>query len=434
MESTPPQATSSSEGPPSSLESPVSEPERPAGFVDVLRSRMFRALYVAETQSVLGDQLARVALAVLVFERTHSTSETALAYALTFLPALVGGALLPGLADRFPQRTVMVGTDIVRAALLAAMAVSGLPIGALFVLLVLAVLLGPTFTAAEVSLIAAGFDPERFRVATALRMMTNQLAQVAGFALGGAVVALLSPQWALRVDACSFALSALVVARGVRRDAVADRRRASGPARAALGVVAVLRELRADRHLRALVGLTWLAGFFVVPEGLAAPYSAAIGGGTGSVGILMTAIPAGSVAGAYIVLRRVPACRRPGLVSVLAGLTGLPLVACWAEPSVPVSFALWALSGIFAAYLLDVMTAVVQLTPADRRARMVGLVGAGLIGVQGLGVVAFGVAADHIGAGAAIAVAGGAGTALAVPLAFAIRRSRAADVPSPGVA
>ncbi len=433
MESTPPQATSSSEDPPSS---PDPAAQHQARFADVLRSRMFRALYLAETQSVLGDQLARVALAVLVFERTRSTSETALTYALTFLPALVGGALLSGLADRFPQRTVMVCSDIARAALLAGMAVSGLPTGGLFVLLVLAVLLGPTFTAAEVSLIAAGFDAERFRVATALRLMTNQLAQVAGFALGGAVVTLLSPQWALRVDACSFALSALVVARGVGRDAggAADRRSPAGPARAALGVAAVLRELRADRHLRALVGLTWLAGFFVVPEGLAAPYTAAIGGGPGSVGILMTAIPAGSVAGAYVVLRRVPAHHRSAVVALMAVLTGLPLIACWAEPTVPVSLALWVLSGIFAAYLLDVMTSVVQLTPADRRARMVGLVGAGLIGMQGLGVVGFGVAADHIGAGAAIAAAGAAGTALAVPLAVAIRRSRTADASFPDVA
>jgi hypothetical protein len=44
-----------------------------------------------------------VALAVLVFERTGSPGQTALTYALTFLPAVLAGPLLPGLADR-PQR------------------------------------------------------------------------------------------------------------------------------------------------------------------------------------------------------------------------------------------------------------------------------------------------------------------------------------------
>jgi predicted MFS family arabinose efflux permease len=409
--------------------------ERAPSFADVLRSRLFLSLYVAETQSVLGDQLARVALSILVFERTHSTTQTAIAYALTFLPALVGGALLSGLADRSPQWAVMVGTDLARAGLLAVMAISDLPIVVLFLLLTVVVLLGPAFTAAEVSLLAAAFTPERFRTATGLRMMTNQLAQVAGFALGGAIVTLLDPQWALRVDACSFALSALLIAqssrvRPARESAPADSRQPGS----ILGIATVLHWLRHDRQLRALVGLTWLAGFFVVPEGLAAPYAAAINTSTASIGILMAAIPAGSVTGAYIVLRRVRPVARPKLIRYMAVLTGLPLLASGAEPAMPISFALWVLSGLFAAYLLDVMTSVVQLTPEDRRGRMVGLVGAGLVGIQGVGLVTFGVVADHIGAGAAIALAGGIGAALAVPLALAARRSEVMDTASTDVA
>ena len=49
-----------------------------------------------------------MALSVLVFERTSSAILTALTYALTFLPALVGGALLSSLADQLPRRQVMV--------------------------------------------------------------------------------------------------------------------------------------------------------------------------------------------------------------------------------------------------------------------------------------------------------------------------------------
>src|SRR4051794_9572143 len=79
----------------------------------------FRALWLAELLSVAGDQLARVALAVLVFGRTGSASWSALTYALTFLPALFGGVLLGGLADRFPRRRVMVVADLARAWLVA---------------------------------------------------------------------------------------------------------------------------------------------------------------------------------------------------------------------------------------------------------------------------------------------------------------------------
>jgi MFS family permease len=405
--------------------------EGPVRFIDVLRSRVFLVLYVAETQSVIGDQLARVALTVLVFQRTHSTSETALTYALTFLPAIAGGALLSGLGDRFPQRTVLVCCDVARAALLAAMAVHGLPIGVLFALLTLVVFLGPAFTAAEVSLVAAVLDSERYRVATGLRMITNQLAQVAGFAVGGVIVSLLSSQWALRIDACSFALSALVIAWGTRTASARASQARKGPATPKIGLGAIVRVLRADRRLRANVGLAWLAGFFIVPEGLAAPYAEAIGGTTASVGILLTAIPAGSVVGAYIVLRRVRPVRRARVVGIMAVLTGLPLLGCAANPNLLASLVLWCLSGVFAAYLLDVVTSIVQLTPPDRRSRVVGLVGAGLIGVQGIGLIVFGITAAHIGAGPAIAMAGGIGAVLAAPLAVALRRAEVTDLQIP---
>lgn len=67
----------------------------PVGFAGVLRQREFGLLWLADVQSLLGDQLARVALAVLVYERTRSGFAAAAVYALTFLPALIG-SLLPG--------------------------------------------------------------------------------------------------------------------------------------------------------------------------------------------------------------------------------------------------------------------------------------------------------------------------------------------------
>lgn len=102
------------------------------GITAPLRVREFRALWFAELLSVAGDQLARVALAVLVFDRTSSAALTALTYALTFVPSILGGFLLSGLADRFPRRAVLVVTDCVRAGLALLMAVPGLPLPVLW--------------------------------------------------------------------------------------------------------------------------------------------------------------------------------------------------------------------------------------------------------------------------------------------------------------
>src|SRR2546423_7006657 len=98
------------------------------GFAAALRGAEFRALWLAEALSVFGDQVARVALALLVYAQTDSAALTALTYALTFVPAVLGGFLLSGLADRYPRRSVIVVTDVLRAGLAAAMAIPGMPL------------------------------------------------------------------------------------------------------------------------------------------------------------------------------------------------------------------------------------------------------------------------------------------------------------------
>src|SRR5581483_10715606 len=67
-----------------------------ATFGQVFAVGEFRALWLALILSVAGDQLARVAMTVLVYQRTRSPLLTALTYAMTFLPWVVGGIALSG--------------------------------------------------------------------------------------------------------------------------------------------------------------------------------------------------------------------------------------------------------------------------------------------------------------------------------------------------
>jgi len=62
-------------------------------FREVFGVAEFRALWFAELFSIAGDQLARVALSVMVFRDTGSAALTGLTFALTFLPSLLGGIL-----------------------------------------------------------------------------------------------------------------------------------------------------------------------------------------------------------------------------------------------------------------------------------------------------------------------------------------------------
>ncbi|PZS20175.1 MAG: MFS transporter [Pseudonocardiales bacterium] len=388
-------------------------------FGAVLRVVEFRALWVAEAQSMAGDQLARVALSVMVFDRTGSPSLTALVYALTFLPAIVGGALLSGLADRIPRRSLMIACDLIRAVLVGGMALPGTPLPVVCCLLVVTVLAGRPFTAAQVALLPDILAGESYVVGTGLRMITDQCAQLAGFAGGGIAIAVIGAQGGLAADAVTFAVSALIIRLFVRRRPKSVQ---TGTA-AVRGLGTVWLQMRAataivltSPRLRALVGLGLLAGLHVVPEGVAAPYAADLGGGPVAIGLLMAALPAGTALGAVLIVR-FTVRRRLRLIGPLALAAALPMIACAARPDLPVSIVLWFLTGMCSAYQLQAAASFVRAVPDAHRGQTVGLVGSALIATQGLGIVIFGVAAQHFSAASAIALAGGLALALAALLA-----------------
>jgi hypothetical protein len=404
-------------------------------FGAVLRVSEFRALWLAQAQSLIGDQLARVALAVLVFDRTGSASLTAAVYALTFAPAVLGGIVLAGLADRLPRRTLMISCDVVRAVLLVMMAMRGVSLWALCVLLVVAVLVGQPFNAAEAALIPDLLAGDAYVVGSSLRMITSQLAQLIGFAVGGVVIAAIGARAGLIVDAVSFAVSALIVAVWVRhRPAPLPPPGGPGSASRSWGgqIADGARLVFGDPRLRALVGLGWLAAFHIVPEGLAPPYAASLGGGPVAVGMLMAAPPTGCALGALVLVRFAPATRRR-MIGALAVATALPMIACLEHPGLLASIALWGLAGVFSAYQVPAAAAFIGALPAAGRGQAIGLVSSGLIAIQGLGVLTFGGVATAINPAAAIAVAGLAAGVVAVPLAVVWSRSGRRPRPVPVV-
>ena len=404
-------------------------------FRSVLAVADFRWLWAGEALSQAGDQLARVALAVLVYQRTSSPALTALSYALTFVPTLVGGALLGWVADRVARRSVMVVCDLSRALLVGVMAIPAMPLAVLYVLLVGVTLLGGPFRAAQQALLPDVLAGELYVSGLALRGMTIQAAQLAGFACGGVLVAALTPYWALFVDAATFVASALLVRFGVRHPAAVSpptpRASMTGRRLSAGGsVVAGLRVVLGDPAVRALAVLSWLAGFYVVPEGLAAPYAAAIGTGTVGVGLLMAADPAGSVVGAFVLARWIPERLRARLLGLLAVLAGLPLLVCAVQPGLLVSLAALAISGALAqAYQTQDTASLARAVPSAGRAQVMGIVVSGLVTVQGVGVLVAGVLADLIGTPLTIGLAGIGGIAVAVPAALAWHRALRRSAP-----
>jgi hypothetical protein len=294
---------------------------------------------------------------------------------------------------------------------------------------------GP-FKAAQQALLPDVLEGEAYLTGMALRNLTSQSAQLVAFGGGGILVAAVNPTTGLAIDACTFVVSALLIRFGVQaRPAAVSAEEARGAAtgwRAFLaGTTTGARLVWRDPALRTLVALNWLAGFYVVPEALAAPYANALGLGTGAaVGWLMAADPLGSVIGAWIFGRRWISeevqVRGLGVLGILAGIP-LVLSALW--PGLVTGMVFFALSGLLATgYNIQGTVNFVRRLPNSQRAQGSGLNSAGLITVQGLGALAAGLLADAIGPAHAIAVAGGAGALVAVPIALSWNRARNSSV------
>ena len=402
--------------------SPAAAPER-ARVGTVWACREYQGLWAAQAVTLLGDQIARVALALLVFDRTRSATASAAAYAVTLLPAVLGGPLLAGIADRHPRRAVMIRCDVACAALTAAVAVPGMPLPVLFGLIFVVSLLDAPFGAARSSLVRDVFpgDDDRYAVATTIGGITLRASQILGFTLGGVLVAVVGVRPALLADAVTFGISAVIVRATVTARPTAIHDREPGH-----HLLADLRDgarlVFGEPRLRLLTVYAWLAAFHVVPVGLAVPVAAHHAGGPIAAGILLAAPAAGTAAGMIALTVGIrDRKRRAGLIGPLAVLAAAPLIGCATDPPLPVTAVLWAVAGAGTAYQLVANVAFVSAVPDEHRGQAFGLVVAGLLAGQGAAMIAAGAVADAVNPSVVVAAAGVAGTLAALALLPASR-------------
>ena len=392
-------------------------PEKQASYREVFAIREFRGLWVAQVMSYAGDQFAQVAIAILVYRRTGSPLLTALAYALTYLPPIAAGPLLSALADLFPRRRVMIVCDVIRVGLVTAMAVPSMSFAGLCGLLFFTVLLVAPFSSARSALLPDILPGDRFVVGSAIGNISFQASQILGFVAGAAVVAALDPYRTLAVDALSVALSAVIVTGWVKRRPSPRRDPGKRPS-----LWAVSREgltmVFGNPALRTLLLFGWLAGFCIVPEGLAAPYARSLHGNALDVGLLMAAMPLGTVIGAFAFGLLIPPSGRVRVMGWLAMASCAPLIGSAFSPPLWAVLILWALAGTGGAYQLAAAAAFVQTLAPEGRARAFGLAQSGLLAVQGLGILAGGAVASFIGAPVAVGLAGLLGLCAAAILAM----------------
>jgi MFS family permease len=379
-------------------------------YRQALASREFRALAISQGLSILGDQVARIAVALLVYERSGSAFAASATYACSYLTWLVGGPVLAAVSDRYPRRTVMVVCDLLRATLVAVLMTTP-PLWAVFALVIAIGLLAPSFDSARAAVLPDVLPAESFVAGNTIMNFLLQTGQAVGFLFGGALVALFGTRGALLADVLTFLVSAAALMLFVQGRPAGDEPRRFLLHEAADG----MRLVRRTPQLRRLLGWAALSAAVVIaPEGLAVAVAADRGGGAVAAGVLTGSVPLGFLVGGLLLLRGDGNRHRTRLPAFMV-MSCVPLLLTPLVPSIAGIAGLWVCSGIGSVLQLVASTEYLSSTPRDFRARSYGVAVTALMTVQGVVLLAAGRLAELVDPRVVVAVVAAGGLA-ATPL------------------
>ncbi|MEA2450095.1 MAG: hypothetical protein QOG63_2027 [Thermoleophilaceae bacterium] len=370
----------------------------------------FRRLAGAYAINRIGDMVAIVALAIVVWDETHSTlATTALFIALEFLPALVAPALTARL-DRIPTGRVLPAVYALEAAVFCLLALLSQSFSLVPLLLLVAVdgALGVVARALGRGAIAAVLEPSgQLREGNALLNMALAPNMAIGGALGAGLIVWSGAGAALLLNAATFGVGALLVltARGLSRyESDDDAPEEHWRARLA-GALAYVRSHRALLVL--LLGQAGAMVFFALTEPIEVAYTRdALGAGAGGYGAMIAAwgvgVMVGSVLYTWLGTKRLAAA---ALIATL--LQGVAYVALGAAPNIGAACAISIVGGAAnGAQLAAVATAIQEVIALDFQARVMSIYEAAMTAAPGIGYLLGGGLGAAFGSRAAFTIAG----------------------------
>ena len=365
-----------------------------------LADRDYRLIWGAQLASTVGDWATRLALAVVVLHRTGSATMASLVVAASLVAWLGPGQLLSQFADIYGRRLVMVVSDVLRAAVFLVLALP-VPTWALLVGAAVAGLAGPPFAAARAAATRELVPVEHYGPAMALAALTVDAGTVLGYALGGAILAVASPEGALMLNAATFAFSAVLVARLPETHVRPDGSYRTGT---------VLRAGAAAVFGQPLVRIAVIVGILAAASGvgieaLVVVYNARdLHGHAWVPGALLAGVAATSFAVTVVLPnsgRRSRLLRSAGLTSLIGAVVAAGGFLSGSHVGAVIAI---LASGAFFAVLSPANVVVGPLLPTAVRASAFSVLMGLLVIAQSLGASGAGVLADHVSTGYAAAL------------------------------
>ena len=343
---------------------------------EVMQNRALRRLQLAWAGSIIGSWAYSIALVVYAYDH-GGASAVGLIGLIRWIPAAVASPLAAVLGDRYPRVRVMLASDLLRAAGLAAMAACVLvhaPVAMVYLLASAVAVTTTAFQPAEAALLPSlARSPEELTAANVSSSTIESLGFCVGPALGGILLAVSSTWVVFVVTASTFLWSALMLTPLLRvTEPPLTRERPRLLDEATAGFRAIGR----DPRLRLVVGLfsaqTLVNGAFGVLIAVSALQLLDLG--PGGVGYLNAAVGVGGILGGLVSLALVGHRRLATTFGIAVAGTGAPLILLGGVPSTVAALVAFGLIG-FANIICDVsgFTILQRGTPSDVLARVFGV-------------------------------------------------------------
>ncbi len=397
--------------------------------ISALRHRDFRLLWAGQTVSLIGDGAFVVAVGWRVLELTGNAGD--LAILLGVVNASMLGSLLVGgaLADRYPRRTLMIVSDLVRFAEVAALTVLNATGHLTFEIWIpLAALYGlgdGFFYPAFGGIVPLVVETESIPSANALIGIARNISLLVGPALAGVLYGVAGSTFVFGANAVSFLVSAGLLLAARPRPVEPEPEQGT------------FREIVSG--IRYVAGIPWL-WVTIALAGVAlmiayAPLQALMpklvqetfGRGVASYGSLFSAQAAGMVIGAIVFSQLNPRRHRVVLTYAAWGLNDCCVIVLVLLGSYRAAFVLIAVRGLCIGWANAMWeTILVELVPENRLSRVISLDFFGSFGLTPVGYALVAVLASYFSV-SAILLTGYSLAALLWLVPLTSRRIRSAE-------
>jgi len=188
--------------------------KKPVGYFDLVRTnRNFRFLWTGQVVSLLGDWFNLIASAALISHLTHSGLAVGSLFVIRMLAPFLVSPLAGVMADRYNRKTLLIVTDILRGIVVLGFLTVQTPEQAWLLYVITAIQLGFSgfFFPARNAIIPNIVSRSELGAANAISTTTWSVMLSLGAAIGGLVAGQWGSYPAFVVDSISFFLSAYFI-------------------------------------------------------------------------------------------------------------------------------------------------------------------------------------------------------------------------------